>query len=655
MNIVLVRKMDHKQKTQQENDESTEEEIIEDISKIDEFTESDSDDIPIFLNEDANFGDRKRQLFDIGDEDRLFLENVDKVLSPVNIAKHFRTADLDDVKENIVPSNSDIEKLERPQPKPKILPESVQKELSPLKEDFILINDKKVSISLLKKGQEEASANKNERQFYSLNYPKQPSSAVSLRTSHSLDIDITSSDDSLEHENSVDEIEERNSLVIEIVEVASDKLTQKEEEPPIAVKKMEKVTPDYLKEPLDDITEESETESREDKANLMEKGSQCRAILQSSLFVNRESNEEQSHSLDFQNKSVKELLDIVTEKDSCLDALNLQLSAIMRRENFKEAGHRDSFKQESAPYSFATTTSTEYRTFNDDFNLKILDIENELHDRAACIEQLKTQLTESVQERSKLNDEISDLKIKIADMASMKSSDEENTMISASRINDFKKSLSEDEAACFSKVWTKFEMFHKTELDQLKINHDMELKNLQDMLSNEKKEADVEVNRLRQLLSSVKSDSPVIDDLRRELETKHAKEMEELREYFEKRCVDMEKQYSEEVFSHHSRKAEEESIDESDNETIPDDDMQIPLESPRKIARLEATSVVGGDKPGYRNLEELESYYLDRIDELQKYNDEVVKGLRLKLQHYESNFDNGKGFSVSNIFFIPSL
>jgi chorismate mutase len=329
----------------------------------------------------------------------------------------------------------------------------------------------------------------------------------------------------------------------------------------------------------------------------------------------------------------------VIEKDSCLDALNLQLSALIRRENLKEGG-RDSLK-ESVPYSFATTTSTEYRTLNEDFNIKILDIENELHERATFIEQLERKLTESLEERGKLSEEIMELKSKIAGIESIKSSDEENTMISASRINDFKKSLPEDEAACFSKVWTKFELFHKTELDQLRQNHENELKNLQDMMKSDKKEADVEVNRLRQLLNSVKSDSPVIDDLRRELETKHAKEMEELREYFEKRCVDMEKQYSEEVFSHHSRKAEE-SI-ESDNETLPDEEM--PHESPRKVARSEAAS--SGDKPGYRNIEELETYYLDRIDELQKYNDEVVKGLKLKLQHYESNFDNGKGFSVS--------
>lgn len=48
----------------------------------------------------------------------------------------------------------------------------------------------------------------------------------------------------------------------------------------------------------------------------------------------------------------------VIEKDSCLDALNLQLGALIRRESLKE------------PFSSATTTSTEYRTLNDDFNRK---------------------------------------------------------------------------------------------------------------------------------------------------------------------------------------------------------------------------------------------------------------------------------------------
>ncbi|PSN48349.1 hypothetical protein C0J52_08074 [Blattella germanica] len=45
-----------------------------------------------------------------------------------------------------------------------------------------------------------------------------------------------------------------------------------------------------------------------------------------------------------------------------------------------------------------------------------------------------------------------------------------------------------------------------------------------------------------------------VANLRQELEAKHAKEMEELRRYFEQKCADLEKHYSEEVFSQHSRK-----------------------------------------------------------------------------------------------------
>lgn len=138
----------------------------------------------------------------------------------------------------------------------------------------------------------------------------------------------------------------------------------------------------------------------------------------------------------------------------------------------------------------------------------------------------------------------------------------------------------------------------------------------------------------------------MIDEFRREMETQYAKGMEELRKYFEKQCVGMEKQFWEEFFSHHSHKAEE-SI-ESDNETLPDEEMSH--ESPREIARLEASH--GNDKPGYGNTHEFDSYYLDRIDKLQKYHDEVIKGLRLKIQQYESNFDSGKGFSVSHVLWL---
>jgi hypothetical protein len=53
-----------------------------------------------------------------------------------------------------------------------------------------------------------------------------------------------------------------------------------------------------------------------------------------------------------------------------------------------------------------------------------------------------------------------------------------------------------------------------------------------------------------------------------ELEARHAKEMEELRTYFERKCLQMEKQYSEEIFSQQSRRI---SDNDSETEELTDD------------------------------------------------------------------------------------
>lgn len=59
-----------------------------------------------------------------------------------------------------------------------------------------------------------------------------------------------------------------------------------------------------------------------------------------------------------------------------------------------------------------------------------------------------------------------------------------------------------------------------------------------------------------------------MNDLRTELEARHAKEMEELRTYFERKCLQMEKQYSEEVFSQQSKRI---SDNDSETEELTDD------------------------------------------------------------------------------------
>ncbi|XP_034256839.1 pericentrin isoform X2 [Thrips palmi] len=102
------------------------------------------------------------------------------------------------------------------------------------------------------------------------------------------------------------------------------------------------------------------------------------------------------------------------------------------------------------------------------------------------------------------------------------------------------------------------------------LNSLCDIKNIQEELAKVKEEHQLaleslcashkaEVCRLRVLseqndIDSSETNETALNVLRRELEEKHKKQMEELRTYFEQKCADFEKHYSEEVFSQHSRK-----------------------------------------------------------------------------------------------------
>ncbi|XP_031352709.1 A-kinase anchor protein 9-like isoform X3 [Photinus pyralis] len=90
--------------------------------------------------------------------------------------------------------------------------------------------------------------------------------------------------------------------------------------------------------------------------------------------------------------------------------------------------------------------------------------------------------------------------------------------------------------------------------------HQLELKKLENKLENEQMGYEAEIAKLKELLNGMNCHPDDVVALRTELEAKHAKEMEELRTYFEKKCAEVEKNYSEEVFSQHSRKMSESSL-----------------------------------------------------------------------------------------------
>ena len=95
-----------------------------------------------------------------------------------------------------------------------------------------------------------------------------------------------------------------------------------------------------------------------------------------------------------------------------------------------------------------------------------------------------------------------------------------------------------------------------------------ELSNLRDKhreeLSAVRSDSMAEVDKLRNMMLSVREGDVGLDQLKAELDGRHAKEMEELRRYFEEKCLQMEKQYSEEIFSQQSKKM-------SDNDSENDD------------------------------------------------------------------------------------
>ncbi|KAK4873718.1 hypothetical protein RN001_013078 [Aquatica leii] len=96
----------------------------------------------------------------------------------------------------------------------------------------------------------------------------------------------------------------------------------------------------------------------------------------------------------------------------------------------------------------------------------------------------------------------------------------------------------------------------ETKLAEYRIKFQNEFAALKEKLESERSGYETEVNQLRELLN----DPNDVVALRKELERKHAGEMEELRTYFEQKCADLEKHYSEEVFSQQSRKMSESSL-----------------------------------------------------------------------------------------------
>ncbi|KAG5347491.1 PCNT protein, partial [Acromyrmex charruanus] len=131
-------------------------------------------------------------------------------------------------------------------------------------------------------------------------------------------------------------------------------------------------------------------------------------------------------------------------------------------------------------------------------------------------------------------------------------SSKENVTLPQNSENSLQRSL--------ENLWTEKEKLSQ-EIEEMMNRRKAELESV-------KTDSAKEISRLRSLLQNFKDGNASLNDLRTELEARHTKEMEELRTYFEQKCLQMEKQYSEEVFSQQSKRI---SDNDSETEELTDD------------------------------------------------------------------------------------
>uniref|UniRef100_A0A1Q3G104 Putative a-kinase anchor protein 9 n=1 Tax=Culex tarsalis TaxID=7177 RepID=A0A1Q3G104_CULTA len=237
------------------------------------------------------------------------------------------------------------------------------------------------------------------------------------------------------------------------------------------------------------------------------------------------------------------------------------------------------------------------------------------------------------------------------------------------QLEQFRKYLSPEELRLFNMVQGKFDDYINLEIHKLKTTHEDESKILQERLESEKNEREAEVNRLRQMLTNVKSGSTEIVDLRNELEARHTQEMADLRTYFEKKCVELEKQYSEEVFSMHSRRVSNDTVsDISDQEEFPEENggYQSKHTSPKRKLKEEiylspthhkitpTTIDTAGEgsadevmevvaeveKDIQLNPDQLNQFYKTKIAEMRRKHDADIKQLQERLKYFEDQEAN---------------
>ncbi|XP_049315255.1 pericentrin isoform X6 [Bactrocera dorsalis] len=504
------------------------------------------------------------------------------------------------------------------------------------------------------------------------------------------------------------------------------------------VKPMERVPlSEYTKDVLEDITEESERNSlstaEEHRSLSMERSATSTEGKEHSKTIRAEG---EAQTADLTNTSIStvslnmlqmleskviELQDMVAGKDACLAALNLQLETAQRRES-SGAFSAEQLGSGRDTNSSLVTSSTEYRTFQEEFGGPTMDIYMEVSKRDELIAKLTDSLQQSMNvrenlqmESDKLASEVQLLRKQLTDaldtlrkpnwprtdldsnygqriseisMDLISESDDDlerhfftdnedkysrnsrerqfsvprqttemygsgggDMTVSewsqppfSKQIEHFQKYLNPNEVRLFFMVQKKFDDYLSQELEKCKIKCEHDQKDIIEQLEAQKQNQDIEMKKLI--------------SLREEQEKKHAKEVEELRKYFETKCAELEKQFSDDVFSQKSQHhpGDTSSSEGSDQEQLPEDRAAAATQSrskeisPRKRARAALllspshrqitpiSDAFNGDVNSTKEISELKDFYQQKLQEIQLKNEEQVRILTEKLKYYEGRY-----------------
>ncbi|CAH0564692.1 unnamed protein product [Brassicogethes aeneus] len=275
-------------------------------------------------------------------------------------------------------------------------------------------------------------------------------------------------------------------------------------------------------------------------------------------------------------KRIKEFEEILNVKDTAIQALTSEL---------------DSYREMSNTNTMSIISTTEYKQLQEECQNKLLEYNDAILYKNDLIQQLSESLDQSVLERKLLLAQIDSFKDEIAQLQgqlevttemvkSHQCSNNKKTEINEddadssqkqiaqpfSSINykSIESSLNNEQLSLFKDIKCNVDKFIEQQLEEKKIANEKEIENIKSAMLSEKEEYESEIKRLRDMLANIKCGSTEIMELRNELEAKYSKEVEELRTYFEKKCCDLEKNYSEEVFSQHSRKMSGSSCSENE-------------------------------------------------------------------------------------------